>query len=290
MLEIEYHERKPLLVSIEVNQWLRRSKPLLDEGRIDELIPSMVGKNGVLVSNNFARLFNVKKGSRILLDTPSGSRQFEVAGVQVDYMSESGSLMIDRETYKRFWKDDRVDDFQLMVEQGYDPDTVKREIQLRFAGSRNLFVLTNKEMRAEFTRLLDQFLKLQYVEMIIAVLVAILGIVNSLIVSITERKREIGILRALGGERRQVRRAIMLEAVCIGLVGVTLGIASGSVLGYYSVASLNAIFNGWVFPYRFPAMWSLSLIPAVIVISLLAAWYPCSVALKTAIVEALNYE
>jgi putative ABC transport system permease protein len=290
MLEIEYHERKPLLVSIEVNQWLRRSTPLLDEGRIDDLIPSMLGKNGVLVSNNFARLFNVKKGNRILLDTPSGPQHFEVAGVQVDYMSESGSLLIDRETYKRFWKDDRVDDFQLMVDQGYDPDTVKREIQLRFASSRNLFVLTNKEMRAEFARLLDQFLKLQYVEMITAVLVATLGIVNSLIVSITERNHEIGILRALGGERRQVRKAIMLEAVCIGLVGVTLGIASGSVLGYYSVASLNAIFNGWVFPYRFPTMWSLSLIPAVIVISLLAAWYPCSVALKTAIVEALNYE
>ena len=205
-------------------------------------------------------------------------------------MSENGSLLIDRQTYERFWKDNRIDDFQLMVERGYDPDTVKREIQSRFAGSRNLFVLTNKEMRAEFTRLLDQFLKLQYVEMIIAVLVATLGIVNSLIVSITERKREIGILRALGGERSQVRETIMIEAVCIGLVGVTLGIASGSILGYYSVASLNAAFNGWVFPYRFPIAWSLSLIPAVIVISLLAAWYPCSVALKTAIVDALNYE
>jgi putative ABC transport system permease protein len=290
MREIEYHSRTPLLVSIELNQWLRRSTPLLDEGRIDDLIPAMVGKSGILISNNFARIFNVRKGSRILLDTPTGPQQFEVAGVQVDYMSENGSLLVDRRTYERFWKDDRVDDFQLMVERGYDPDTVKREIQSRFAGSRNLFVLTNKEMRAEFTRLLDQFLKLQYVEMIIAVLVATLGIVNSLIVSITERKREIGILRALGGERRQVREAIMIEAVCIGLVGVTLGIASGSILGYYSVASLNAVFNGWVFPYRFPTAWSLSLIPAVIVISLLAAWYPCSVALKTPIVDALNYE
>lgn len=290
LLEIEYHERTPLLLSVELDQWLRRSTPLLEEGRIDDLIPSMVGKNGVLISNNFARIFNVRKGSRLFLDTPTGPQEFEVAGVQVDYISDNGSLLVDRETYKRLWKDDRVDDFQLMLERGFDADTVKREIQLRFAGSRNIFVLTNKEMRAEFTRLTDQFLKLQYIEMIIAVLVAILGIVNSLTVSITERKREIGILRALGGGRRQVRKAIMLEAVCIGLVGVTLGIASGWILGFYCVSSLNAVFNGWVFPYRFPAAWSVSLIPAVIVISLLAAWYPCSMALKTAIVEALNYE
>jgi len=65
---------------------------LLDEGRIDDLIPSMVGRNGVLVSTTFAPPVQTSsKENRILLDTPSGPQQFEVAGVQVDYMSENGS-------------------------------------------------------------------------------------------------------------------------------------------------------------------------------------------------------
>jgi putative ABC transport system permease protein len=250
----------------------------------------MMGKRGVLVSNNFARIFDVKKGSRIQLDSPTGRHDFEVVGVQVDYTSDIGSLLIDRQVYKQLWKDDRVDTFDLMLQKGFDPDEVKRDIQRRFADSRNVFILTNKDMRVELTRLTDQFLSLQYMQLIVAVVVAVLGIINSLMVSITERKREIGILRALGGERGQVRKAILLEAVCIGLVAVILGIAGGTIMGYYSVASFCAAFNGWVFPYIFPTAISLGLIPGVLFVSLLAAWYPSSRALKIPIVEALAYE
>jgi putative ABC transport system permease protein len=210
--------------------------------------------------------------------------------VQVDYSSDSGSLLIDREVYKRLWKDDRVDTFDLMLQKGFEPDEVKRDIQRRFVDSRNVFILTNKDMRAELMRLTDQFLSLQYMQLIVAVVVAILGIINSLMVSITERKREIGILRGLGGERGQVRKAILLEAVCIGLVAVILGIGGGTIMGYYSVASFGAAFNGWVFPYFFPTAISLGLIPGVLFVSLLAAWYPSSRALKIPIVEALAYE
>ena len=76
----------------------------------------------------------------------------------------------------------------------------------------------------------------------------------------------------------------------MGLVAVILGIASGAIMGYYSVGSFGAAFNGWIFPYQFPAGMALSLVPGVIVVSLLSAWYPASLALKTPIVEALAYE
>jgi putative ABC transport system permease protein len=235
-------------------------------------------------------MYKLRKGSRIFLDTPTGRHEFTVAGVSVDYSSDRGSLMIDREVYRRLWQDDRVDVFDLMLEKGYDPEAVRREIQRRFAASRNIFVLTNKDMRSEITRLTDQFLSLQYVQILVAVLVAVLGIVNSLMVSITERKREIGILRGLGGEKRQVRKAVLLEAVCIGLVAVFLGIVCGTILGYYSVGTFGAAFNGWIFPYRFPAMMALFMLPGVILISLLAAWYPASLALRMNLVESLAYE
>jgi putative ABC transport system permease protein len=198
--------------------------------------------------------------------------------------------LIDREAYRKLWKDDRVDTFDLMLAPGYDPDAVKRDIQQGFAGSRNLMVLTNKDMRRELLRLTDQFFALQYVQLLIAVVVAVLGIINSLTVSITERKREIGILRGLGSERYQVRKTILLEAVCIGLVAVTLGIVSGGIMGYHAATSFGAAFNGYVFPYRFPVGVALAIIPGVIVVSLLSAWYPSSLALKTPIVEALAYE
>ena len=290
MLDINYGNSMPLLESIEIDQWLSRSKPIMEEGRIEDLVPGMSGKNGLLVSNNVPRLYGVRKGSRIFLDSPTGRHEFTIVGVQVDYSSDRGSIMMDREVYKKLWKDDRVDVFDLMVEKDYDPEKVRTAIQRRFAGERNVFVLTNTNMRSEILRLTDQFLSLQYVQILVAVLVAVLGIINSLMVSITERKREIGILRGLGGEKRQVRKAILLEAVCIGLVAVALGIACGTVLGYYSVGTFGAAFNGWVFPYQFPLEMALALIPGVLIISLLAAWVPAGLALKTPLMEALAYE
>lgn len=290
ILIVDFENTAPVLVSIEIDQYLRRGNPLMEDGRLEDLLPGMLGKRGVVISNNLARLHHLKKGSRIHLDTPTGRHEFEVVGVQVDYSSDAGSLVLDREVYKKLWKDDRVDTFDLMLEKGHDPESVKQEIQRRFADQRNVLVLTNMDMRKEIIRLTDQFWAFTYVQLLVAVLVAVLGIVNSLMISITERKREIGILRGLGGERNQVRKTIFLEAVCIGMVGVILGIAGGATLGYYVVNTFGAAINGWIFPYRFPGIMALALFPGVLFISLLSAWFPSSMALKTPIVEALAYE
>jgi putative ABC transport system permease protein len=250
----------------------------------------MARKNGLLISSNFARLHKLRKGSRIRLDTPAGAREFYVAGVQVDYTSAAGLLIMDRETYKRLWNDDRVDTFDVMLEKGFQPGTVRTAMQRRLAATHNAFVLTNQDVRAEIMRLTDEFLSLQYVQILIAVLVAVVGILNSLLVSISERKLEIGILRSIGGYRSQVRKAILLEAICIGVVSVVLGIASGTILGYYSVTTFGAAFNGWIFPYRFPWVAVLALVPGMLIVALIGAWYPAARALKIPIVDALAYE
>jgi putative ABC transport system permease protein len=290
IVKLDYSGRQPLLISIEMDQFLRRSTVLLEEGHLEDLLPGMQGKQGVLISNNLARMHRLKKGSRITLDSPTGRHEFEVVGIQADYTSDSGSMLIDREVYKRLWRDDRVDAFDLMLEKGYDSESVKQEIHRRFADGPSMFVMTNQEMRSELLRITDQFFVLQYVQLIVAVLVAVLGIINSLMVSITERKREIGILRGLGGEKHRVRKAILLEAMCIGLVALVLGVASGTLMSYYMIQSFVASFNGWVFPYQFPLAMTLSLVPGVMIVAVLAAWYPSSVALRTPIVEALAYE
>ena len=69
----------------------------------------------------------------------------------------------------------------------------------------------------------------------VAVLVAILGIVNALTVSITDRRRELGVLQAVGGLRNQIRHTIWMEAIAIGIIGVVLGLALGAVQLFYSI-------------------------------------------------------
>ena len=68
----------------------------------------------------------------------------------------------------------------------------------------------------------------------VAVLVAVLGIVNALTVSITDRRRELGVLRAVGGLRRQIRGTVWMEALGVGVIGLVLGLALGAVQLYYT--------------------------------------------------------
>src|ERR1051325_5676528 len=81
----------------------------------------LAAEKGVLVSESFQRKFGKNTGETIRLATPSGTAQFKIAGVYVDYSSDSGSVLIERNLYKRFWKDDLGDAFDLWLARGAPP-------------------------------------------------------------------------------------------------------------------------------------------------------------------------
>jgi putative ABC transport system permease protein len=99
----------------------------------------------------------------------------------------------------------------------------------RYAGKRQVFVLTSDESQGLHPGITDQWFGLMNVQVAVAVLVAILGIVNTLTVSITDRRRELGVLQAVGALRGQVRRTIWIEALAIGRSGSCWGAALGAV-------------------------------------------------------------
>jgi putative ABC transport system permease protein len=121
---------------------------------------------------------------------------------------------------------------------------------------------------------------------IVAVIVAALGIVNTLTVSVLERVRELGVLRAAGMTRGQVRRTVVVEAGILGLVGALLGIVTGLVAG----AILVLLAGGG--PLILDLPWA-SIVAAVVLgvgVSMAAAWYPARLASRLAIVAAVQHE
>src|SRR5204862_1113016 len=105
----------------------------------------------------------------------------------------------------------------------------------RYAGVRQVFVLTNRELKDYILKVTDQWFALSSIQFAVAVLVAILGIVNTLTVSITDRRRELGVLRAVGGLHGQIRRTIWIEALSIGTLGLVLGFGLGAINLYYTL-------------------------------------------------------
>src|SRR5262249_57856421 len=120
------------------------------------------------------------------------------------------------------------------------------------SGHGRLLILTNREVRDWIMKILNQWFAMTYNQIVVAVLVAVLGIVNTLTVSITDRRRELGVMQAVGGLRNQVRKTVWLEALSIGVIGLGLGTGLGAINLYYSLGMVKRDLGGLDLAYIFP--------------------------------------
>ena len=244
----------------------------------------------VCVSENFSHRFNVHKGDTLLLSGPSGAAPFQVAAVLIDYSSDIGTIQLDRTTYIRHWGDDRVDTFELYLKHGASSEDVRRNIERTYGAQYDLFVLTNAEFRSEILSAAYTIFSILRVLELVLLVVAALGVINSLFASVLDRVREIGVLRALGMTRRRVSNMIILEATLLGVVGVVGGTLTGLAVGYVIVTHITSIQTGWYIGFQIP--WSRIAVVAAIKLPVAAAagWLPARHAAGLLVRDALDYE
>jgi putative ABC transport system permease protein len=145
---------------------------------------------------------------------------------------------------------------------------------------------TAEQFKQDSIRPLNTILNVLYVLLGLSVVVSVFGIVNTLVLTVFERTRELGMLRAVGMTRRQVRRMIRHESIVTSLIGAALGIAVGIFLALLVTRALSS--EGIVFavPYRSLALF----VVAAIVVGLLAAILPARRASRLNVLRALQYE
>lgn len=279
-----------MVVAVDVTSLRKRVKVSVVSGNERTMYDAAAQGKGVLVSENFAMLRGYKLGDVLEIPTPSGLLSLPIVGITVDYSDQQGSLLIDRSVFIKYWHDTTANLFRVYLSPGASQSQVKRAILERFGSNRRLFVLTNGDVRRYIIKLTDQWFGITYVQIAVAVLVAILGIVNTLTVSITDRRRELGVLQAVGGMRNQIRRTIWLEALTIGAVGLVLGLALGAVQLYYSLGISAQDIAGFVLPYEFPYQIALLLLPIMLAAAFISAVGPAESAVRGSLVEALEYE
>ena len=278
-----------MIVAVEAKSLGDRARRPPVEGPPEMYELAAQGK-GVILSDNFAALRGLHYRDTIELATPTGVHVVPIVGLVVDWSDQQGAILMDRASYIRWWGDDTVNVFRIYVKKGVPPMGVRQRIIERFAGTQRLFVLTNKEVRAWISSLTEQWLGLAYAQIAIAVLVAILGIVNTLTVSIIDRRRELGVLQAVGGLRNQIRHTIWMEALTIGVVGLVMGFAVGSVTLHYVLEMSQRDISGMSLPYTFP--WAIAglLVPLILASAFVASLWPAESAVRGSLVEALEYE
>jgi putative ABC transport system permease protein len=287
---IVFRQTPVMVVAVEVKSIEQTTKRAPVEGDGEEMFRKTAAGEGLMVSENLAQLQRLKLGEILEIPAPGGVIRLPIVGIIVDYSDQQGTILMDRTLFVRYWNDDSVNVFRVYVKAGAQAAEVRRQILEKYAGQRQVFVLTNAELKSYIVKVTDQWFSLTSVQIAVAVLVAILGIVNTLTVSITDRRRELGVLRAVGGLHGQVRRTIWLEALSIGTLGLVLGFSLGAVNLYYILQIVHHDIAGMRLDYVFPLGTAIALVPTILASAFIAAIWPAESAVHGSLVEALEYE
>ena len=266
-----------------------RTLPMVS-GDGKQALSEMGAGTGVIISESFQSKFGVNRGDSLALMTPLGLTEFKVIGVYIDYSSDSGSVLVDRALYKKYWRDKLVDAFDLWLQPGANQDEIIQTIRRRYGEQYQLFISTHKELRETVVGIMEQSFVVNYAVEIVAIIVAIFSVINTILASILDRAREIGVLRAIGTTQGQLRRVIVSEAAWMGLVGGLLGLGAGTMMAYHHVVYNTKLLTGWTFQFFYPYDIALMSIVASIALCVAAAYGPAQKAAEAPIVGAIGYE
>ena len=198
-----------------------------------------------------------------------------------------GSYLVSRETFTRHFAASTLPIVLLIKTSSPATPVMTTELSKGLADYPNLTVQTRAEYEKTQEAQVNQLLGLVYALLALAIVVALIGIVNTLMLSVFERTREIGLLRAVGMSRRQVRTMIRSEAVILSVFGAVIGIVVGTGLGIALVTSLKEQgFTDLVVP------WANMIVFLVLagLLGLIAASWPARRAAKLNILEAIATE
>lgn len=282
------------LHSWDMELWFEGPGHVLKEGDLERARDLVPKGQGVLISNNFAARWSLGIGDLLILEAPESRLELPVLGI-VDYNAwYEGTVFLDRVLYKEYWRDNRVYLLAIDLDPGADPDSVKNEVEQLASSGQPLVVQTSAEAKRRSREMvganIDQLFSFFYVQMVIATFVGVIGIINTLVISIWDRKREIGIIRALGGTRGQVRKMVLIEAGVICVIGLLAGAVKGLCDTYFMTHTIAAVFGGYTIPFYFPGGLILLSVPVVTAVAIVAAWWPARVASRTNVVAAIGSE
>jgi putative ABC transport system permease protein len=293
-VHVEVEGRPVALVSRDLHLHAQRSRYLMVHGDSTVVLQRAAETGGVLLSEVLANRLGFREGNKVSIMTPAGPVAVSVEGIFYDYATDGGKMVMERTWYQRLWRDDRVTVFPIYLASGADIEHVRQSIVAQVAGLDGATappsVIRNHELRDEILDIFDRTFVLTYVLEAIAVLVAVLGIVNTLVTAVLERRREFATLRAIGASARQVERLVLWEAAYLGLIGAALGVAGGLLLALLLIHVINKQSFGWTIQMTVPGGVILQAVALALTSALVAGYWPARWAARQPVVEGLREE
>jgi putative ABC transport system permease protein len=251
-------------------------------------VPAHLGKDGAFVDHKFAEKHDLHVGSRFRLETPTAKfLNLRIKGVFK--LPKGGSPFAFVTISNALFDSNYIDPQNEMVfvnARGGVSDANTKTLEQSVSNFADAKIQTASEFKTSFEKPLNNIILLLYVLLALSVIVSLFGIVNTLILTIYERTRELGMLRAVGMTRWQIRSMIGYESIVTSLIGAALGMVVGVFLAVLTTQALSS--EGVVFAVPWLSIFFFVL--AAIAVGILAAIFPARRAAGLNVLEALQYE
>ena len=260
-----------------------------EQGDPAELANRLAEGNTVFISSVLSEKYGLDAGDTIRLATRRGEQDFAIAAVVVDFNNQGLVVLGSWKDLRRYFSINDVSAFFLKVEPGQSTQQVRERIDQLYGRRQRLTIESNEAIRSRAMGLISQTTSLFDVMSIITMIVAALGVINTLTMNVVERTREIGMLRSLGMTRRQIAKMILAEAGMMGIVGGVLGLLFGILMARTVLSSMNRM-AGLRLEFTLPLGGVIVSLAIALVISQLAALWPARRAARVRIIEAIQFE
>ena len=260
------------------------------EGKLEDLRPGEI-----FVHTDYARDHDIHTGDTVRVEFPTtGTKKLRVAGLHSESTFAS-PIILHRADFESNFTNQLDTTIMVKIEDGADLSTVQRAVKKSIKDFPVVEVFTREEFSKNTSKQIDQLLVMILVLLALAIVTALLGILNTLALSVFERTREIGLLRAVGMTRRQVRSMIRLEAVVISVYGTILGLGLGLIYGWAVLRALREEgFVGMALPEGFAINISggllLEMVLTSIIAGIIAAAFPARRAARMDVLKAIASE
>jgi putative ABC transport system permease protein len=245
-----------------------------------------LGADGAFVDKGYASKHDLKVGSPVELTFANGDRkEFVIRGIFDPPAGGSpfGPVTISASVWDELNQSPK-NLYSFVRMKGGQSDASLKLLEQHLADFPNAKVATRQQFIDNQISGLNSVLNILYVLLALSVIVSLFGIVNTLVLTVFERTREVGMLRAIGMTRRQVRRMVRHESVITAAIGGVLGIILGVILGGLLVARVDFI------EFALPVPQLVVFAVATVVVGILAAIFPARRASRLNVLEALHYE
>lgn len=244
----------------------------------------------VIVSEPLAYRMRLDTGQMLSLPTDSGPRAFRIAGVYREYGNDRGTVLMNMEVYRRYWRDDAVTAAGFYVASGQSVGAVIARFQARAQGRQSLYIRSNAELREFSMAIFERTFVITRVLYWLAAGVAAVGLVSALLAWELERAREIAILRSLGLTPSAAGALIEGQTAFMGLVALLAAIPAGLLTAIVLIDVINRRAFGWRIDVHLSVAQFANALMLALVAAAVAGLYPAWRVARTPIAGEIREE